>query len=401
MSDVARLKALLDSGKLLHPVSDTPSIVDFSNALHSIMGVSDVSLSENAEFVKRVISEPEHLVLVLADGLGMNFVEALDSDAFLSKHLAAEMRTVFPSTTPIVLTTLATGLWPAEHAVIGWFLRLRQIGAVSTIISHIRTRDKKPLSDLGVSVLDAYPAPSRIGAITWDSLHIMPEQIVGSAYSNYWTGGVSQTGYEAESPQQAVELAIERIRTSRGPTCVYLYMPQVDSTAHDLGASHDTTLKTAKQMDTLLGTLAAALPDNARLVMTADHGHLDAPQGKNHTIDASDEIVRLCKGMPTGDFRAVYADVADEDMDAFRQMIHERFGDDFLVLTAREVEEFGLFGPGELSDETQRRMGNALVLSTGSAVLDYRAALGEDAHPMVSHHGGLTPNEMRIPLVVA
>ena len=401
MSDVNRLNALLNSGRLLHPVSDALSIVDFANALHSVMGVPDVPLNKNALRVKSLVGEPEHLVLVLADGFGMNFVEGLDGDAFISNYLAAEMRTVFPSTTPIVLTTLATGLWPSRHAVIGWFLRLREINAVSTIISYIRTADKKPLSELGVSARGVYPAPSRIGRASMEALHIMPEQIVESAYSNYWTGGVSQTGYEAGSPQQAVQLAIDRVRTASSPTCVYLYMPQVDSAAHKLGASHEDTLKAARQMDALLETLAAALPDDARLVMTADHGHLDSPSTKSYALDASDEIIGLCKDMPTGDFRAVYADVTDEDMDAFRRLIHRRFRDDFLVLTASEVEQVGLFGPIAPSDSTRGRMGSALVLSTGGAVLDYRTALGEDAHPMISHHGGLTPAEMRIPLVVA
>ena len=401
MSDVNRLNALLNSERLLHPVSHTLSIVDFANALHSVMGIPDVPLNKNASTVKSLVGEPEHLVLVLADGFGMNFVETLDADAFIPNHLAAEMRTVFPSTTPIVLTTLATGLWPARHAVIGWFLRLPEINAISTIISYIRTADKKPLSELGVSARDAYPAPSRIGGASMEALHIMPEQIVGSAYSHYWTGEVSQAGYEAGSPQQAIQLAIDRIRTAHSPTCVYLYMPQVDSAAHQLGASHDSTLEAARQMDAFLETLADALPDNARLVITADHGHLDAPNSKSHVLDASDEIIRMSKGMLTGDFRAVYADVADEDMDAFRRLIHRRLGDDFLVLTSREVEQAGLFGPSALSDKTRGRMGSALVLSTCGAVLDYRAALGEDAHPMVSHHGGLTPAEMRIPLVVA
>ena len=365
------------------------------------MGIPDVPLNKNASEVKSLIGEPEHLVLVLADGFGMNFVEALDADAFIPNHLATEMRTVFPSTTPIALTTLATGMWPSGHAVIGWFLMLREINAVSTIISYIRTADKKPLSELGVSARSTYPAPSRISRASKKALHIMPEQIVGSAYSTYWTGGVSQTGYEAESPQQAVQLAINSIRAARAPTCVYLYMPQVDEAAHKQGASHENTMKAARQMDSLLEALAAALPDSARLVMTADHGHLDAPSCKSYVLDSSDEIVKLCKGMPTGDFRAVYAHVADEHLDAFRRLIHRRFDDDFLVLTAREVEQVGLFGASALSDSTRRRMGNALILSTGGAALDYRAALGEDAHPMVSHHGGLTPSEMRIPLVVA
>ena len=170
----------------------------------------------------------------------------------------------------------------------------------------------------------------------------------------------------------------------------------------EVGASHADTLTAASQVDALLGSLAAALPDNARLVMTADHGHLDAPQSRTYTIGVHDEIIQLCESLPTGDHRAVYADVAAENMDAFRQLIHDRFGDDFLVLTAQEVEDAGLFGQSALSDETRRRMGSALVLSTGDAVLDYRAALGEkELHPLASHHGGLTPAEMRIPLVVA
>ena len=402
MSDLKRLKALLDSEVLLHPVSDELSIVDLANALHSIMGVPNVSLDAGATRIKRLIGEPEHLVLVMADGFGMSFVEELDGDSFVRAHLVAEMRTVFPSTTPIALTSLATGEWPGKHAVIGWFLRLREINAVSTIISYARTVDRKPLSELGVGVEEAYPVPSRLGRMGLDALHIMPDRIVGSVYSKYWTGGISQRGYEINSPQQAVDLAIEGVLSARKPTCVYLYLPQVDNAAHILGASHRDTLKAAQGVDLALSALRNALPSNSRVVMTADHGHLDAPEHKRFPLDLSDEIIGLSRSMPTGDLRAVYVDVPGENMDAFREYVHSRFGDEFLVVTAEEIESTGLLGLGELSDETRNRMGNALVLSTGDALLDYRAALGEkEVHPMMSAHGGLTPAEIRIPLVIA
>ena len=401
MDDVQRLKELIESGALLHPVSEALSIVDLANALHNLMGVPDVFLNDRAMGVKRLIGEPGHLVLLLADGFGMNFVETLDEGAFIRRHLAAEMRTVFPSTTPVVLTTLATGEWPGRHGVIGWFLRLRGIDAVSTIISYIRTADKKSLSEFGVCASDAYPVPSRIGKASREVLHIMPQQIAGSAYSNYWTGGTPQAGYDVGSPEQAIEMAIRHLRSAQGPTCTYLYIPHVDSAAHKLGATHSNTLNAAVKVDRLLESLAGMLPSNSRLVMTADHGHLDAPDHRNYKLGASDEIISLCNGMPTGDQRAMYAHVMDESLEAFRAKIHERFGDDFLVLAAKDIEELGLLGVGTLSDETRYRMGNALVLSTGDAVLDYRTVLGDERHPMVSHHGGLTPAEMRIPLVVA
>ena len=247
MDDVQRLKELIESGALLHPVSEALSIVDLANALHNLMGVPDVFLNDRAMGVKRLIGEPGHLVLLLADGFGMNFVETLDEGAFIRRHLAAEMRTVFPSTTPVVLTTLATGEWPGRHGVIGWFLRLREIDAVSTIISYIRTADKKSLSEFGVCASDAYPVPSRIGKASREVLHIMPQQIAGSAYSNYWTGGTPQAGYDVESPEQVIEMAIRHLRSAQGPTCTYLYIPHVDSAAHKLGATHSNTLNAAVQ----------------------------------------------------------------------------------------------------------------------------------------------------------
>ena len=400
MSDVKRMESLLDAGKLLRPVSGGLSIVDFANALHDAMGVLGVSLNENSHQIRTLVGEPDHLVLVLADGYGMNFIEGLDRNAFLRTQLAGEMHTVFPSTTPIVLTTLATGCWPGVHAVIGWFIRLAEIDATSTIISYIRTRDKKPLSDLGVRGGDAYPVESRIGKAGRAAVHIMPDHIIGSTYSTYWTGASSQVGYDAEFPEQAVHLALEHIKNAQRPTCVYMYLPQVDSLAHKLGATHEQTLHAARQVDRLLEKLTDRLPPSSRLVMTADHGHLDVPADKTYTVGKDDEIALQCTAL-TGDQRAVYAHVADENFGAFKDAIRAHCGDDFIVLRSDEVEELQLLGPEPVSKETRRRMGDALVLSTGEAVLDYRALVGDEVHPMASHHGGLTPAEMRIPLVVA
>ena len=403
MNDVQRLRALLADGTLLHPVSDAIGMVDFANALHDAIGVPNVSLSANAAHVRSLLGEPEHVILVLADGFGMNFVETLHAGAFMRANLAAEMRTVFPSTTPIALTTLATGAWPGAHAVIGWFLQLRQIAAVSTIIAYARTADDKPLSELGVSADTAYPLPSRMGRTNRDALHIMPAKLVGSAYSNYWTGGNAQVGYDAKRPGRAIDAAVKFVRSASRPTFVHIYLPQVDGSAHVMGASHDKTLRAAQNTDRLLGSLANRLPSNARLLVTADHGHLDiSTPRKNHVLTADDPILAFCGGALTGDFRAAYADVPAENWDAFKAAIHKRFGGDFLALTASEVEDAGLLGAAPLSDETRRRMQRALLLSTGDAALDCRAALGADTHPPIaSHHGGITPAELRIPLVIA
>ena len=96
-------------------------------------------------------------MFILVDGFGMNFVEAMDDGAFAPQHLAGELQTVFPSTTSATLTTLATAAWPVEHAVVGWFLYLPEVDAVTMILPFIRRSDGRSLTELGVDPDRAFP----------------------------------------------------------------------------------------------------------------------------------------------------------------------------------------------------------------------------------------------------
>ena len=398
--DAQKLKSLFASGALLHPVSDAPGLVDFAAALHAAIGASRAPLRPNAARIRAHIGDPDHLVFALVDGFGMNYVERQPSRAFIRRNLATEMRSVFPSTTSAALTAIATAEWPARHAVTGWHVLLPRINAVSVIIAYQRSPDKLPLSKLGIAPSDAYPVPSRMRPADRDAACLMPAHITNTAYSTYWAGGIRQIPYK--STRHAISALARRLAAATRPSFTYLYMPQVDSAAHKHGAYHATTMRAARVADETLERIAAALPSNARLVMTADHGHLDAPASRVHKIAPGGPILRLSETPPSGDVRLMYAHVRPDNLPAFRRAVRDRLGDDFLVLDAAQTDALRLLGPNPISPETRRRIGNALVLSTTDAVLDYRAALGEDASKrMRSHHSGLTPAEMRIPLVIA
>ena len=73
--------------------------------------------------------------LVLIDGLGWNALRAHPGEApFLTSLLDAPgsraITSVFPTTTPIALTSLGTGLSPGEHGIVGLMLRLPDEGRV-------------------------------------------------------------------------------------------------------------------------------------------------------------------------------------------------------------------------------------------------------------------------------
>ena len=176
MSDRERLLAAFDAGELLRPSPEVPNIVDLANALPAVAD-SDVSGSPAIDTLVDAIGPVDHVVFVMVDGLGMNVIDAEHGASFLGAHVAAELMTVYPSTTPTVLTSYATGMWPSQHGVPNWDVYLDEIDAVATIIHYVRRRDKKDLASLGVTPEQAYPEPSMVPGMAWPSFGIVPEEI--------------------------------------------------------------------------------------------------------------------------------------------------------------------------------------------------------------------------------
>ena len=400
MRDVGRLEAELRAGRLLRPSEDTLNVVDFGNAVAAAVGASGRPVTRGAKTIAGLIGPAEHLVFVAADGFGMVTADSLDPGSFLRRHMAATLHTVIPSTTASAFTSMATGEWPARHAAVGWFTYVPKVDAVTTIIPFVRSVDESPLTDLGLTVAEALPIPSLLGGIERSSLSFVPAEFAYSTFSAYLSGGTPRTGYS--SLAEAVEGVAARVWTATGPTFTYMYVPHVDMLGHEMGFSHPQTLAAAAAVGQALEALAAAVAGRARVVMTADHGGLDARGDDIHMISASDPLMGLLEHEPSGDSRVVYFHVRAGKETEFREVFRDRFGERFLLITVDEAEEMELLGPGCLSDETRRRLGSFVAVSLGADVLLYgwpsRSAEGK-LH--VGYHSGLSPAEVLVPMIVA
>lgn len=400
MSDVEGLMAAFETGELLHPSSGEPGIVDLGNAIAALAGVEVPSISQNARNIAELIGPSKHLVFIAADGLGVDAVNALGDDSFIGGHVAAALRTVFPSSTPVVFTSLATGQWPGQHSIIGWHMYLQEIDKVSTIIRfHLRS-DEQDLSGFGVSPEQTYPTPTMVGRFGRDSISLLPEEIADSAFSTYVAGGTPQQGYETLS--KAIDAVLDRLSQSKDPTYTYLYTPKVDTAAHQFGRDHDNTLAVTRELDSEVRRLAEQMPAETRVVMTADHGLLDRDESQAHEIEPKDPMVGYLKREPWGDGRAVQFDVREDDSERFSDTFRERFGDGFYLVTTEEAERLELYGPGAISPQARRRLGTHVAVSRGADVIHflYPKKTSREYLPKVSEHSGLTPSEMLVPLVV-
>ena len=394
MGDVERVLAWFESGALVRPDSAQPSTVDLSCAIASLCGVEGVALSATAQRIGAAIGPAEHLIFVMVDGLGMNLVERLQPASFFGEHTVMEMQAVFPSSTAPALTSLATGRWPAQHAIPAWFTYLPEFEITATILPFIERYSKRPLGERSITTHQALPVASWLPRFGRQTRCYLPKAIAASAYSDYFSGGDEQSAYDhLGGAVSAIATAIEQ---ANAPTYTYLYVPVVDAAEHDHGPLAKEVSKTLSMVGASVEKLAKRLRGRARIVVTADHGLTHVERSRRHELNDDDALLDLLRIPPFGEPRVPSFLVREGKADAFTEGFRARFGETHALLTVDEVDELRLLGPVPLSDETRRRMGDFMAIS---ATAD--AVLYKPEQAMLGYHGGLLADEMRVPLIVA
>ena len=149
-------------------------------------------------------------------------------------------------------------------------------------------------------------------------------------------------------------------------------------------------------MDKRCQALRDALPDDVRLVVTADHGMLDVPLGRRLVVEDEPELlagVTVLAGEPR--FRHIYVDEDRPERAADRWQ--DRLGPAAWVRTRDDAMDDGWFGPVERT---------ACGSATGTCWWPMRddGAVMTRTVPreltLVGMHGSLTADEMLVPLLI-
>jgi hypothetical protein len=397
VSDVARLLAWFDAGELVRPDASAPNLVDLSRAVAHLCGAGGIDLSPNGRRIADTIGAADHYVFVLIDGLGMHLMERLPPDDVLRSRLAMELRTVFPTSTAPALTSLATGRWPAEHAVPGWWTYLPDAGVTSTILPFIERFSERPLGERGVMPESAFPSPALPARYRRRYVSVSPKPIAGSVSSRYFSANADYYGYE--SMTAAIEAIDRRIREADGATFTYFYIPFVDTAEHEHGPYAREVAGTLAHVRRRMRLLFDTMRGRARVIATADHGQIDVPPPARHLLEAGDPLIAMLRLPPSCEPRTSAFHVRGGMRAAFASAFRDRFGERFALLTIDEADELRLFGDGPMSAEMRRRLGDFVSVARGLDVIIYEPS--DTLRAMKGFHGGLTADEVRVPLIVA
>lgn len=331
-----------------------------------------------------------HIVVVLIDGLGASALRSRGGHArMLAPRLdrGSTIDTVFPTTTASALTSLTTGEPPGRHGLVGFSVldpgRRR-------VVSHLSgwPDDLDPATwQLRSTVFEGGAGEVDPGI---DVVAVGPGRYAGSGFSRAVLRGVRYRS--AESIDDRVAAAADVRRSSRR-SLVYLYVPELDSLAHRHGLVSGEWVDALERVDRAVADLDRGLGAGEAALVTADHGVIDVPASAHVIVD--DDL--LADGMLiAGEPRCLQVHVPPGvDVAQTANRWSERYGALADVVDRAGAVEAGLFGT--MDTIVLPRIGDFLVIARSRVA--FYARDDDKGRGMVGQHGGLTPDEVRVPLI--
>jgi hypothetical protein len=351
----------------------------------------------------------DHVVLLILDGLGYRKVESL-FDRFPDLALRSLSQTglflpltsVFPSTTVAALVSIGTGLTPLEHGLIGYRLYLRETSAITNMIRFAMVGNGRgdAAFSAGLDPETIVPGPTlheRLGSHGVNANTLLPQHISGSGLSRALYKGSGHVHATAGLADMLVT-ARQILAAATSRTFLSLYWPGLDTIAHVRGPETDAYVAELRAIDDAIRRELVGRAGKTLLIVSSDHGFV--PMNPEDYVQLRDtpDIERALLLPPVGEPRASYLFVREGERQRVSRALNRRLKDGLVCVDSHALLEDGLLGEGAPHPEVAGRIGDLAVVSTGRAGIFHPY---QDAIPLRGMHGGLTEEEMLVPLIAS
>ena len=333
------------------------------------------------------ITPVNHAVVCLIDGLGWHQLQQFSGSApFLAQQTArTPMETAFPSTTPAGLASLGTGLLSGQHGMVGASFLLPESGRVLSPLQW--GGDPVPVA--------VQPEPTIFEAVARSGRRVVTIAPGAYQHSGLTRAALRGSTYRPSEDIEARVLELRRVLSDDRQSLTYVYWADLDRTGHEFGIGSDRWRAALATADQLVERLHAELPNDAAMIVTADHGMVDCPLECRLSIDLTpglrDDVVHVA-GEPR--LRHIYTRPgAQADVIGRWQAI---LGNRIQVLSRQELIDTGRLGP--VDDMISERIGDLVAVAEGQWMLTSHTDARVSS--LIGQHGSWTPDEMDIPAVI-
>ncbi len=360
------------------------------------------------------------VIVFFIDGFGWRFFERYAEKypflkAILTNGVVSKLTSQFPSTTAAHVTTMHTGLNVAQSGVYEWSYYEPLIDDMISplLFSYAGDKERDTLKRSAIAAEALYPRQTFYSTLQTKGIRsyiFQSEAYTPSTYSDIVYRGGVVIAYKtlAEALMRLTDLLLTE-KAAHG--YYFLYLDKIDTAGHHYGPDSRQFQQTVDTCLTLMEHLfykkvSGKLRDTLFL-MTADHGQIEVnPKTTfylNKQMPSIETFLRTnLRGrplVPAGSARDMFLHVKDERIDEAIRLLQKHLAGKAEVYTMQELLAQGFFGTQAPSAAFAGRVGNVVILPYAHETVWWYEEGKFDMH-FLGHHGGLTPEEMEIPLLV-
>jgi hypothetical protein len=334
------------------------------------------------EWMPEPVRRATSVVLLVLDGLGWDQLQAnAASMPTVASMIGGPIHSVAPTTTATALTSITTGLTPAEHGVVGYRIALGR--DVVNMLRWVSGDQAVRRSHPPVVVQPYEPFLGHTVPV------VNPAELQSSGFSEAHLRGCHPVGWRAAS-----SIAVEaRRQVEAGERFVYCYYGGIDKIAHErgFGPYFEAELRAA---DAVVADVLAALPTGTTLLVTADHGQVHVAE---RIVEPSAELLANVT-MQSGEGRFRWLHVSDGATDDVAALAEAEVGSMAWVVTKERMLDEEWFGPA-MAPDVRSRLGDVALVA--HEPVSFHDPADSGPFELVCRHGSLTAAEIEVPLVGA
>jgi predicted AlkP superfamily pyrophosphatase or phosphodiesterase len=363
----------------------------------------------------------DKVVFFFIDAFGWKFFERFaNKSAFLKRVLnegvVSKLTSQFPSTTAAHVTCIHTGLDVGQSGIYEWQYYEPLVDDIISPLLFSFARDKltrETLKQAGIPATLFFPQPTLFRTLQERGVvsHVFQyHTYAASTYSSIVFRGANVHPYNTlqESFAQLRQLLLQE---NHAPAYYFLYFDRIDAISHQYGPYSKQCEAAIDNLLTLLSeSFAKALhgkTGKTLFIMTADHGQVEVDP--RTTFYLNKEFCGIerwfktgakgCPLVPAGSARDMFLHIKEDCVDRVITLLQQRLDGKAEVYRTQELLAQRFFGQHEPLPALLNRLGNVVILPYANETVWWYEE-GKFSMHFRGHHGGLTPEEMEIPLLV-
>ncbi len=337
----------------------------------------------------------KNVVVLAIDGMGDNILKKnLSNISFLAENKIKTVTSVFPSSQSASTVSFLTGVSPNEHAWLGKSLYLKEISRTIDSENNTDYYTKQSISTTSNILEFIMPYDTIFGAINKSVIdNVQSFSISSAGDSIVEDGNFHKT---AKSFEDGFEI-LRKIANTNQNTFTFFKWNALYETINKYGCYAKETEDKLHEINDVIKSYTEKFTDTL-FIITAGTGATDISE--TLMIERFKEIKDSLIIPPFVEGRCFSFFVKQEYKNTFENMFYKNFNHDFMLISRKNLYAKNLMGFGNSHPKITDFVGDFIAVAISDKYLRYNTLNGVPKYKKTASNGGLTDDEMIVPLIV-